>query len=140
MKTLHKLLVVASSFAIFTLSGCGPKEVSFDTTETARAQALENAQYNAIKFRSTSPQYAGFSIQMQGDSSQTASCPQGDGFASGKLVSPEANKVVRIKCSTISATVGCMLDEEFKTKNYAEDDGRCQPTSKVPFPITKIAK
>ena len=133
----HITIAVVAAAA---LAGCS-KDVSFSTMEGARATAKANAEYNAQTYRSQSPVYANYAIEMQGDSSQTPDCPQGDGWASGKLVDKAnpANRVA-IKCSTVSGSVGCMTQADFQTKPYAADDGHCQPVTKVPHPIPKIAK
>jgi hypothetical protein len=56
------------------------------------------------------------------------------------FVSPDHATVVKAKCSTVSASLGCLEDVDFKTKPFASDDGSCQPATKVPFPLPKIAK
>ena len=134
-------LIFIAAIALIGLTACGKDEVSFDTLETNRANAKENASYNAQKFRAESPQYANTAIEVQGDSTQLPACPQGDGWASAKLVD-KLNPAVqlKLKCSTVSGTVGCMTQADFEKKPYAADDGACQPTSKAPFPIPKIAK
>lgn len=140
MKQTLNLFVAAIAAALF-LAACGSKDVSFDTLETNRSNAKANAEYNAQKFRAESPQYANAALEVQGDSTQAPSCPQGDGWASAKLVdktNPAAK--LALKCSTVSGTVGCLLASDFQTKPYASDDGKCQDVSKVPFPIPKIAK
>lgn len=135
---MQKVLLL---IAVASLVACSKDEVSFDTLETARATAKANAEYNAQIFRSSSTRYANYALEVQGDSSQLAICPQGDGWASAKLVDKDkADNLVRLKCSTVSSTVGCMTQTEFQTKPYAADDGKCQPTSKVPFPLPKVAK
>lgn len=122
------------------LSACS-KDVSFDTLETARKQAKENAEFNAKAWRAQTPAYAALSIIGRGDSSQTPACPQGDGWASIDLVNPNspASKL-SLKCSTVSDSVGCREAVDFKSSPYANEDGSCQATSKVPFPVPKIAR
>jgi hypothetical protein len=133
-KTLFILAAVAA------IAGCS-KDVSFDTLETNRTNAKANAEYNAQKFRAESPQYANTALEVQGDSTQSPSCPQGDGWASAKLVD-KTNPALKVslKCSTVSGSVGCMLQTDFEKKPYAAEDGKCQDVTKVPFPIPKIAK
>lgn len=135
------LTIVAALLGIF-LAACGGKEeVSFSTLEDARVTAKSNAEYNAQKFRADSPVFANFAIEVQGDSSQTPACPQGDGWTSGRLVDKsDLSKRVAVKCSTVSGSVGCMTQADFEKKPYAAEDGHCQPTSKVPHPLPKIAK
>lgn len=135
-KTLMILALCAAA-----LVGCGQKDVSFDTLETARTQAKANAEYNALKFRAENPQYSNTALEIQGDSTQAPACPQGDGWASGKLID-KANPAAKVglKCSTVSGAIGCMLSADFEKKPYASDDGRCQDATKVPFPLPKVAK
>jgi len=122
------------------LAACNEK-VSFDTLETARNQGKANAEWNAQAFRAASPEFANTAIVAQTDSTMLADCPQGDGWASVKLINKDnpAQKI-GLKCSTVSGSVGCLTDADFAKKSYSGDDGRCQGTDKVPFPIPKIAK
>jgi hypothetical protein len=122
------------------VAACSKDKVSFDTLETARTQGKANAEFNAQAFRAANPVYANTAIIAQTDSTMTPECPQGDGWASAKLVDKTNNGVVGLKCSTISGAVGCLTEKDFTSKPYAGDDGRCQATDKVPFPIPKIAK
>lgn len=142
-------LLAVAAFAAFSLAGCGKPEpppqptVEFDTLETARAQARSNADYNAKAYRANNPSARGMDLFAQGDSTQTAVCPQGDGWASVHLVKlhpTDGETRVKLKCSTTSAAVGCMTDEEFKSKPFADEDNRCAPTTRVPFPIRKIGE
>lgn len=138
-KTFATLVVAISAGAL--LVACGSKDVSFDTLETARKQAKENAEYNARAWRSQTPAMAELALITRGDSSQTPQCPQGDGWASIDLVNPKTAQVAaKLKCSTVSDSVGCRVDTDFKASPYANEDGHCQATSKVPHPLPKIAK
>jgi hypothetical protein len=139
MKSLKFVLVAI--LATVALAGCGKKEVGFDTLESARKQAKENAEFNARAWRAQTPVTADFGIISRGDSSQTPDCPQGDGWASIDLINVKTAAVqVKLKCSTVSDSVGCRADNDFKSSPFANEDGRCQATSKVPFPLPKIAK
>ena len=138
MKKTTLLLAILSAAL---LSACGDKDVSFDTLETARNQGKSNAEWNAQSFRSANPQYNNTAIVAQTDSTMMPNCPQGDGWASVKLVDKaDPARKEGLKCSTVSGSVGCLTDADFQKKPYAGDDGRCQDVSKVPFPIPKIAK
>lgn len=134
MSLTKKLVLVA------LVCSCGEKEVGFDTLETARMQARENAKWNAQNFRQTDPRFTGFEIVVRGDSTQAPSCPQGDGWASVDYLSPDKATGIKAKCSTVSVAIGCMTDEDFKSKSYAQEDGHCQNTNKVPFPFRKIVE
>ena len=136
MKSTKLLAAIAIAL---TLTACGPDKVSFDTLESARTQGKANAEFNATVYRAANKFDA--NIIAQTDSTMTPECPQGDGWASVKLIdNTNPARQVALKCSTISGSVGCMPDADFKTKAYAGDDGRCQATDKVPFPLPKIAK
>ena len=133
------LLLVAIIDAI-ALAGCDKKEVSFDTLEQARAQARDNATFNAQAYRQNDPRIRDWSIISNGDSTQMPDCPQGDGWATVKVAAPNNNQTATLKCSTVSGSIGCMPESDFKGKAYAGEEGHCQPVSKVPFPIRHIAQ
>lgn len=137
MKLLATVLVSA-----LLLAACGKKEVSFDTLETARNQAKENALFNAQNYRAENPRFTDHKIVAHGDSTQTPECPQGDGWASLTIMSVNGKDVekYKIKCSTVSANIGCFMETDFLKKPYAAQENRCQPTSSVPFPIPKLVK
>lgn len=132
---MKKILLM---FAILlALSAC-KDELSFDSVESGRVQANENSEFNGKAFRQTHPEYAGYSIAMRGDSTQSPRCGQGDGWASIDLVKVDEGKKVSLKCSTVSAATGCMTDEDFKARSYASQDGQCD--TNLPFPLPKIQK
>lgn len=138
MKKTFYIAAVAV-FAALSLSAC-KEETSFATTEEARGTARENSLWNAQKYRQTSPKFQGWDIQARGDSTQEPKCPQGDGWATMDFISPNKAQTVKVKCNTVSSNVGCLEADDFKSKSYAAEEGVCQPLSKVPHPLPKIAK
>lgn len=124
--------------ALALAAGCS-KDVSFDTAEDARRQAKENALQNAQQYRSEN-KLADYEIYSRGDSSITNSCPQGDGWASNELRRKPDNSSIKLKCSTTSVSLGCMTEDDFKSKAYAQEDGSCAPITRVPFPIRKLSQ
>ncbi|MCK9394184.1 MAG: hypothetical protein M0Q44_01160 [Methylobacter sp.] len=134
---MKKILFLVALAFVFSLPAC-KDELSFESVESGRVQANENSEFNAKAFRQTHPEYAGYSISMRGDSTQSAKCGQGDGWASIDLVKVEEGKKVALKCSTVSAATGCMTDADFKARSYASQDGQCD--SSLPFPLPKIQK
>jgi hypothetical protein len=121
-------------------AACGNESVSFNTVEEARGTARENSLFNAQAFRQQSPDFVGWDIQSRGDSSQTNECPQGDGWATLTLISPDKSRRIDVKCSTVSPNIQCLPASEFKTKPFATEDGICADVARVPFPLPKIAK
>lgn len=134
---MKKIILLA---AMAVMAACSQKDVSFDTLEQARNQARDNATYNAQAYRQNDPRVRDWSIISNGDSTQMPDCPQGDGWASVKIVAPNNSQTIVLKCSTVSGAVGCLIEADFKGKPYAGDEGHCQQVSKVPFPIRKIAQ
>lgn len=114
--------------------GCSKKEASWDTQESARKQAIENATFNAQKYRR---QYAAdYRLIARGDSTISKTCPQGDGWASMDL--EKDGQKIKLKCSTVSESIGCMTSADFKQKAYAQEDGHCNKN--IPHPLPKIVK
>jgi hypothetical protein len=133
----HTIAIIT---AALTLVACGKHEVSFSSLEEAKGTARENAMWNAQRYRQENVLYKGWDIIGRGDSTQDNACPQGDGWATMEFVNSEKTRLVKVKCSTVSGNTGCLEDADFKTKPFASDDGHCQPTNKVPYPLPKIAK
>jgi hypothetical protein len=129
--------VLLLSLSLFACTQEAPK-VGFDTLEQARAQARENGAQNAQTFRAQNPQYSQNELYMRGDSTIKEDCPQGDGWASIDVRTKTGEVVQKIKCSTVSLSLGCLEDSDFKTKSYANEDGRCNPS--IPHPIPKLTK
>jgi hypothetical protein len=134
------LLAVLCFAALGTIGCSNEKNVSFNTLEEAKTTARENSLFNAQRYRQENPRFQGWSVIPNGDSSQMPNCPQGDGWATLKLINPDRTAEVSLKCSTVSAATMCLLDSEFKQKPYAAQDGHCQDTSVVPHPLPKIVK
>ena len=124
------------------LSGCSKQEVSFSTLEDARAQAKSNGEYNAQLYRAENPRFTDHKIVSHGDSTQSPECPQGDGWATNTIMSVNGKSVEKfiVKCSTVSQALGCYLEADFAKKPFATEEGKCQSTNKVPFPLPKLAK
>jgi len=133
-------IAIISIATVLGLAACGKQEVSFNSLEEAKGTARDNAMFNAQRYRQENVLYKGWDIIGRGDSTQDNACPQGDGWATMEFVNPEKTKLVKVKCSTVSGNTGCLEDVDFKSKPFAADDGHCQATTKVPYPLPKIAK
>ena len=132
---MKKILFV---IVLALITACSPDKVSFESLESGRKQANENAEFNAQVFRANHPEFQGYAIIGAADSTQTSECPQGDGWATLTLLGQDKTTKVPLKCSTASSGIGCLTDADFKTKVYAAQDGNCN--SEIPFPIPKIQK
>ena len=136
-KTILAVLAVSVS-----LAACGPEKVSNDQLENARATVKSNVGFNAQLYRAANPRFtAEYSIIDRSDTSQTAECPQGDGWAqvSGMKVDGKAVDKTSLMCSTYSASVGCFRQEDFdKDKQLAGQDGPCNKA--IPYPIPALKK
>ena len=139
MKTMRTLLLLAATCCLTALAACGQNNVSFDTLETSRNVANENALFNAARWRAQLPIYAESKILGRGDSTQAADCPSGDGWASIDLVSADGAATTKLKCSTVSANLGCLLSSDFaQREQYSKQENRCD--SHLPIPLKKLAQ
>jgi hypothetical protein len=91
MKKFYRAAVFAALSVAF-IAGCGKDSVSFNTLEDARSQARQNAEFNAAAYRSENPRLQGLKIVSHGDSTQTSTCPQGDGWASVSIMNVDKEK------------------------------------------------
>jgi hypothetical protein len=141
------VMAVILVLAIFLSIVNGPKlkpvePVDYNLVESQRTIALENALFNAQAYRATNPRFAeGFSIVPHTDETIGPDCIQGDGWANLSIMKQEDKRIEKYKivCSTVSPTLGCYLENDFKSKNFSNEEGFCQP-NKVPKQLKKIAK
>jgi hypothetical protein len=153
------MLVLLAVMVALGLAGCGKQDpnrvtkqaepVSFQTLESNRQMASANAEFNARLYRTSNPRFDTHSIVPHTDSTITNECPQGDGWATVSImkVGPEIDARGKplvdkysVKCSTVSASVGCYLETDFVKKSFAGEENNCQPVNKVPFPLPKLNK
>lgn len=131
------LITVITVTGIATLTGCGEDKVSFETLETQRSVANENSRYNAQKWRADNG-FETLNILSRGDSTQQTNCPQGDGWASVDLIDTTTKqKMLGLKCSTVSAAVGCIPEADFKGRAVlASQENKCN--ADIPTNLKKI--
>ena len=111
-------------------------KVSFDTAEESRKTARDNSSVLARQFRAEA-KFEDYDIMLRGDSTITVECPQGDGWASIDMINKVNKDVIKLKCSTVSLGMGCLLDSDFKQRaTYANQEGSCNKD--LPFPLPKI--
>lgn len=122
---------------VMVLGACTEKKVSFDTVEEARRQVRDNVTLVAQAFRAEN-QLQDYNLYIRGDSTQSGECPQGDGWASVDLLNPKGGEGVKLKCSTVSLSLSCMVESDFKGKRFASEEGHCN--NEIPFPLPKLVK
>lgn len=144
---MKKSLLIASLIAI-ALAACAkaPEPVSHQTLEDARARSLENGVTVAKAYVRENPRLAGMDVVGHADDVQTSDCPQGSGWTHlsamkndpdvlDKYGKPTVMKV-KLVCSTVSASLGCYREEDFKGTKFYDRAGQCD--SKLPFPLPKV--
>jgi hypothetical protein len=128
---MQKLLIIGALSGL--LVACGGDDVSWETQETSRKIAIENSEFNARNFRQKNEHYSNYKIFGRGDSTIGPNCASGDGWASVDLVDSNGTVKEKLKCSTASATIGCLVDKDFNKKPYAKEEGRCN--TNLPKPL-----
>lgn len=152
------LAVICIAMAGLVMSGCGKSETdrvaekaqveqrkvqSFQFLEDQRTIAKENAEFVAADYRSSNPRLSGMKIVGHTDSTISESCPSGDGWVSLSLMDAEGAKSrkdvekIKIKCSSVSLSLGCYLEKDFTEKPFAKEEGVCNKN--LPSPLPKIA-
>lgn len=95
-------------------------------------------------YKASNPRFtAEYSIVGRSDTSQTAECPQGDGWASFTIMKVEGKVVDKttLRCSTYSSSVGCYREEDFaKDKQLVSEDGHCRVEVPNPLPTIGVKK
>lgn len=129
---------ILAAIAAIALSACGQKS-SFQDVENQRDIANRNSLFNATAWRGNNG-YAEAGLLGRGDSTQDAKCPQGDGWASIDVIDPKTKQVlVPLKCSTVSANLGCWTATDFKARpNLAGQENNCN--ADLPTNLPKIEK
>jgi hypothetical protein len=129
MKSLH---IVLTMLTLLALSACNEK-VPVDIIDQNQTISRDNATLNAKRFVNARFPQATQTI-VASDSSIGKDCRFGDGWASGEVFQ-DGKKIAKIKCQTNGrgkGLEGCLLEEDFKTKDYAQEDGRCQNLPELP--------
>jgi Tfp pilus assembly protein PilX len=123
---------------------------SFQTVEEQRAQGRANAAASAAEYQRQNPRVQGWESVVKADTTHSATCPQGDGWAEvvfmrtereeGKTKNLQIEKAT-VMCSTVSVNQGCVMVSPVDnwSKHPAKgQDGTCASTLEVPFPLPKV--
>jgi predicted small lipoprotein YifL len=154
MKTTFKLKTSIILLALTALVACDekapPPSASFSTVEEQRAQGRSNAGAAAAEYQKQNPRLQGWESIVKADTTHSAACPQGDGWAEVVFMRTErtegSTKNLQIEkattmCSTVSTVQGCVMvspaDNWSKHPGKAQD-GSCASTSEVPMPLPKV--
>lgn len=130
-----KKVIIAVAMAS-ALVACGGDDVDFDVVDRNQTLSAENAKSNARLYAHEVFKGKEFDIRFQSDSTISKSCRYGDGWASG-TVTVKGGFPQKVKCQTTGSGKGingCLSEEEFATKDYRNQDGKCDKT------ITKMPK
>ena len=125
-------LVAVAATLLVACGGGGPSLTAADIDQNMRI-SRENAELNAKGWaRNNVP---GFErVVFDSDSTIDASCPFGDGWASGEVIDSKG-KAVPIKCQTNGngkGDNGCMLKADFMGKEkYAAQEGKCDASLQI---------
>lgn len=146
-------LISTAIIASVILAGCAKEQTppaSFNTVEEQRAQGRANAGMVAAEYQRQNPRILGWESIVKADSSHTASCPQGDGWAEvvfmrtsreeGSTKNLQVEKAT-VMCSTVSIHEGCVM--VLPVNNWDKHpkksmDGVCAPLTEVPMPLPKV--
>lgn len=148
------LKTILVSAALIVLAACSPppapEPASFATVEEQRAQGRANATMVAAEYQRQNPRIQGWESIVKADSSHTAKCPQGDGWAEVVFMRTEraegSTKNLQIEkatvmCSTVSFNEGCVMVAPVNNWDKHPKkgmDGSCAPTTEVPMPLPKV--
>lgn len=142
-----KLIYISTLITALSLTlGCSDSnDYSFKEVEDSRIQARVNGEFLAKLYRVENPRLEGYSYVVKTDTTISNSCINGDGWVSVsfiKVTKDITNKdtvdKIEVKCSTVSAGLGCYRAEDFQRKSISNEDGVCQKLNKVPYPLPKL--
>ena len=135
MKKFYSL--VACVLACGILVACGGSKTPPGEVEAARKAIKANAESTAKAYKNENFT-AEHKVSVLGDSTVSADCPMGDGWSSVEIKDATGKVVASIKCSTNSASLGCVTAQQYADrKQYSGQDGKCG-REWVPYPIEMI--
>jgi len=148
---MNKTIIALSFVAVLAACAKTVEDASFATVEEQRAQGRANATMVASDYQRQNPRIQGWDAIPKADTSHTAKCPQGDGWAEVVFMRTEradgSTKNLQIEkatvmCSTVSFNEGCVMVSP--TNNWDKHpkksmDGHCAALSEVPMPLPKVA-
>lgn len=122
------------------------KSISFQVLEDARATSYANGVVVAKAYVRDNPRLEGMDIVGHTDQVQSDTCPQGSGWAHLSAMKTDRENLdakgkpvvekIKLVCSTVSASIGCFREEDFKSTKYSGQEDTCNV--KLPFPLPKL--
>jgi hypothetical protein len=122
----------------------------FAVVEEQRLQGKQNAAAAAAEYQRQNPRLHGWESIIKTDTTQSSTCPQGDGWTEvvfmrtereeGKTKNLQVEKATTM-CSTVSTLQGCVMVSPVDnwSKHPAKlADGQCASTRDVPYPLPKV--
>src|SRR3954451_17423721 len=124
---IRTLAIVAA--VVLTCAACRSShdggKASHEDVEASRATARENVPRLGQEWKKTND-FGLYRLDVRDDPTIGPGCPQGDGWADAALVDKTTTQTVRLlKCSTVSASLGCMTSATFDGTAHKQEDGVC---------------
>ena len=128
--------ILMAVFLLVGLTACSPSTEEIDKFQVI-AQA--NAEHNLSNFVAD----LNFKVKdykIQTDNDIDASCPSGDGWATGLVEPLDGSDAREVKCQTTGSgkgLKGCLWTEDYNTKSYEADVGDCDKSLGKIRPLKK---
>jgi hypothetical protein len=153
-------LIAAAIVGLSALSGCSKQEevkeknpvvpegqrISFQVLEDARATSYANGVVVAKTYIRDNPRLDGMSVVGHPDQVQSDTCPQGSGWTNVSAMKTDSETLdakgkptilkEKLICSSVSASIGCFREEDFKKSKYSGQEDQCNVH--LPFPLPKL--
>jgi hypothetical protein len=132
-RVLWLILLTATSIAACRSSD---RKVSFSDVEKSRTQARANVSHLAETWQKANG-FELYKLDVRDDPTIGPDCPQGDGWAEVAVVDKTTQQTVRLlKCSTTTASLGCMTAGTFDGTPHQREEGTCNKG--IPLPLPKV--
>jgi hypothetical protein len=102
--------------------------------EASREHARQNVSQLAEAWQKANG-FELYHLVVRDDPTISADCPQGDGWAEAALMDKTTQQTVRLlKCSTVSASLGCMTSATFDGTAHRREEDVCNTALPAPLP------
>lgn len=160
-----KHVLIALSIAL-AVSACGKKEPEVKSADQQRAErlaasdknkklqelleqqrstALNNIQFNVATYFSLNPRFqpaTDWNVIPHTDDYIDSACPQGSGWGWANIMNTKLKDEkggptkYKVFCSTSSASLGCYIENDFKTSPHGKNANKCNED--LPHPLKPL--